>query len=403
MVALLVMMILKLSALVVELLLVTIMLLPVIVQGIENSMKDLCYSQPAFRLKPVSGTFQEEYTRHPLYWNLSCPMESSKWSCSHFGHDVEHAAYAARLEFKPSSCYLHSASSLISHLALITPPKRLVFIGNSMTKQVLTSLVCQAHGLQRANMGSNATKQSIIKNMTLGWRSCNASKPYPCHGQTHCVTCGQHSGIDTQIHIEFTSGTTLEYHDSMHLHELHTISELRYLLDRSKIDIMVLQSWLKSSLISHIPFMERYASYILNRRVHSLPKLIQWNHWASNFPQGGMLYAEKDGGYNESHLQMLMEQNKPLDCLPEAVINSKSEDYSSSIINGRLRNWKPDGFVSFGKNALNSLGKAKVGTSVGAYGDCQHFCLPGPPDELVRLFLQMILALLEEGITPSIG
>eukprot|EP00588_Corethron_pennatum_P031624 CAMPEP_0194345768 /NCGR_PEP_ID=MMETSP0171-20130528/105042_1 /TAXON_ID=218684 /ORGANISM="Corethron pennatum, Strain L29A3" /LENGTH=189 /DNA_ID=CAMNT_0039112793 /DNA_START=668 /DNA_END=1239 /DNA_ORIENTATION=+ len=35
-------------------------------------------------------------------------------------------------------------------------------------------------------------------------------------------------------------------------------------------------------------------------------------------------------------------------------------------------------------DGTNSLGKAKVGGSVGAYGDCQHFCMPGPTDEIAR-------------------
>ena len=78
-----------------------------------------------------------------------------------------------------------------------------------------------------------------------------------------------------------------------------------------------------------------------------------------------------------------------------------STRYGTDSTNGLSRQswetWDFHGFASI--SGINALGEYKVGNVVGKFGDCQHFCQPGPPDEYARVFLQLFIMILEGNST----
>ena len=40
---------------------------------------------------------------------------------------------------------------------------------------------------------------------------------------------------------------------------------------------------------------------------------------------------------------------------------------------------------------LNYQGNSKIGGSVGTFGDCQHYCMPGIPDVLARALFTLLV------------
>jgi hypothetical protein len=119
----------------------------------------------------------------------------------------------------------------------------------------------------------------------------------------------------------------------------------------------------------------------------TLPKLIMWHGWDAHFVSGGGLC---DGRYNETELEKRMTTEGIVDCLntvaPMIQLQRKNELFNV---------WPLDGFLQLeGVHSLGNAGGAvKVGNSVGKFGDCQHFCAPGPPDMIAIAMLQLIIAI----------
>ena len=238
----------------------------------------------------------------------------------------------------------------------------MVFICNSLGRQVLQGIVCHAHAL-------NLTDQINLK-----WSACPNSK-YPCHGAVNCITCGEHSGYETTgPEILFKGGTRI------YVVEPYQSRKEDFFSSNETIDFLFVQKDSKKG--------EGVSFFYRHRKKHNLtlPKLIAFNGWNSHFFNKEGL---TQGVYNETFLkqQRLIVHNKStcvdtLSPLQQLPINLASKLYNK---------WKPDAF--FQLEGINSLGNAKIGHNVGAYGDCQHFCAPGPPDQLsyylVQLFLQM--------------
>ena len=90
------------------------------------------------------------------------------------------------------------------------------------------------------------------------------------------------------------------------------------------------------------------------------------------------------GQYNAEKLEDVLKREGVIDCIPESIPNPKR--WPSNIDDL----WYPVGFMQ--AEGINSLGFAKVGNKIGKFGDCQHFCSPGPADMLAIPLLQMILS-----------
>jgi hypothetical protein len=326
-----------------------------------NNDSHLCYSEHAERLEMLHGSFQYIQYRTARYWNLSCPIELSKQSCSHFGHNITHATSAANLHFIPSQCTLLSRENMLPHLALRTT-KRVVCIGNSLMRQVLTGLICDMHVM------------GLVDKIEVDWHSCSEDDHYPCHGTLNCITCGPHSGYKN-IAVRLIGGTTFEFVDGYEVEK--AIGH-----DPNRIDLVVAQEWHMERV-----GMTAYWHFLQNNSM-PVPKLIWMQSYNAHFRAGGGLYYEHAGKYNETALKELRAHNGSMSCLQSAGRDA------SLISDDLFRLWPVDGFLWL--QGINELGDAKVGNSVGIYGDCQHFCEPGPADEISRALLQLMLTLFRE-------
>ena len=65
-----------------------------------------CFQTPSDRYRELSGSWSDprssDKSPPPLYYNLSCPFEWSKYSCAHQGATAK-AIACASLRFTPSS------------------------------------------------------------------------------------------------------------------------------------------------------------------------------------------------------------------------------------------------------------------------------------------------------------
>jgi hypothetical protein len=323
----------------------------------QSSQKKLCYTEQSHRFEEITGTWINSSSRISNYWNLSCPMELSKQSCTHFGRSYQdHAEYAARLQFVPSFCSLLSLPQLLPYFSSLN--KTIVFLGNSLGRQIMQGIACNAYHLD------------LIDRFDLSWFQCNEGKPnhqYPCQGALNCITCGNHSGFPTGSKIYFKSGTILA--DFFDYDKIDLSKEGR------NTDMIVVQRKYISAY--------RNVQTARSKNNGTLPKLMVWHAWDPHFVTGGGLF---DGKYNETELLKLKNTVGVVDCLnsvaPMIPLQSKHELFKV---------WPLDGFLQL--EGVHTLGAAKVGNSVGKYGDCQHFCAPGPPDIIALAMIQLIIAI----------
>lgn len=326
-----------------------------------NNLKP-CYSQPKDLHDTIKGQFVLREERQALYWNLSCPMEVSKQACSHFGPDhQEHAEYAANLKFEPTECTLHPLPQMLEALSNLNVS--IVFVANSLGRGVMNGFSCNAHAL------------GMIERFDLEWQECKENNNYPCHGSVNCIECGEHSGYkSTGAKVHFKGGTEILLVETYQAENILGKSNMT-------IDLLFVQKF-------HIEG-RGVAAFYHHRKNSSLPlpALIAWNGYNSHFPTGGHLLG--GGKYSEEALKKLKEEvGGVVPCVDKVGPVSTSWDKRSPPYD----EWTPDAF--FNIEDINNHGRAKVGTVVGKLGDCQHFCSPGPADELSKYWVQMVLYLL---------
>jgi hypothetical protein len=339
---------------------------PLVAYRSRNYSLPLCYQSPESRRNMLPGTYVDIGYRMARYWNLSCPLEMSKLSCIHQGANVSRANYAANLHFVPSNCVLLSREDMLPYLALHTN-LNIVFFGNSLIRQVMTGLICDMHAM------------GLLASLPITWISCSENRPYPCHGTMHCIQCGEHSGAE-EFTAHLIGGGSLRFVWS-HKMDVDLGS------DTSRIDLVIGQRWQESV---DERFMDNFYDFRLQ---HSLPvpKLVIFFSYGAHFVNGGELYNEGDhqpsGIYNETYLSEVRRSRGVVPCLRSAGSDPTWYDSNHAV----FKKWVPEGYIWL--QGTNDLGDAKVGNAVGKFGDCQHFCLPGPTDEIARGLLQYVLTM----------
>jgi hypothetical protein len=314
----------------------------------QSSTKPFCYSQKYERSKPVEGSWISSNERQSKYWNLTdCPLLLSKETCSHFGDiHMEHAEYAARLKFEPKDCQLFSQDDMLRFFS--TMNLRIIFIGNSLTRQVIEGIAC------------NSNSMGLVEKFELDWFKCEGTQSYPCHGSINCIECGEHSGFHpVGAKMYFAGGTTIEIVESYD-------TEKGFHEESGKVDLVITQKW-------HLE--ERgMIKFVQHRKDNSLPlpKLIYWHGYNAHFPTGAGL--QTSGLYNVTELELSANKGGPKQCIASSGDPSSRPEIGKDLI----QSWPLDGF--FQVQGVNGLGSAKVGGNLplGRFGDCQHFCGPGP-------------------------
>lgn len=164
-----------------------------------------CYSNPQSRFAPLRGAWRadDESTRPTAaYWNLSCPLEWSKYSCVLQGA-TEHALESQALTFEPTGCSLPLQLTELDVLL----GRRVVFSGDSLLRQVFIALGCLLFA------------QGRVQRLVLPWQPCTAgaTQRHPatrngaCSGtRPGCIACGPHSGFETAT-VELLGGGSLHF------------------------------------------------------------------------------------------------------------------------------------------------------------------------------------------------
>ena len=144
-----------------------------------------------------------------IYFNLSCPLEWSKFSRIHQGQYgkawKKSAARRGALESSHQAIAIVAAASTQSSSNINKPQifpaqTRLFLIGDSMMRQVFLCLGCL---LDAAD---------LVQEFQVDWRTL---VDWPCHGTPACIPRGVHSGFrvgslhlvdDTEIHLIMRDG-----------------------------------------------------------------------------------------------------------------------------------------------------------------------------------------------------
>ena len=90
--------------------------------------KHACYSSSRDRFASLRGRWLESNKRHS-YWNFSCPVEWSKYSCVHQGRE-SHALHAGHTTFEPSDCNL---PDVVPNARVFGPTSRITLHGDCLT------------------------------------------------------------------------------------------------------------------------------------------------------------------------------------------------------------------------------------------------------------------------------
>jgi hypothetical protein len=278
----------------------------------------------------------------------------------------------------------HSTSERLNQLL---QGRNIVFYGDSLIRQVLLSLGCLWHS------------RNIEYINALEWKQCprNARKKATCYHSyvKNCIPCGNHS--------ESFEGTTLYLGQ-----EKEHAALLRSVLvghaatkTLTKTDVLVVEAGVLGTPQAQVETLtaklwEMFRERNFNR--DKMPKIIHLVTFPPSFPTPG-------GGYDFRLLQEKLRLNQSLEC----VATTQDPFYletnlfkTSAPPKGLTKNVTLMDFVSgtVWLQDTGSQGMNKVGSGRGLYGDCQHFCLPGPPDadDFARALETMLLQVMTDDV-----
>ena len=117
---------------------------------------------------PTSGTWQRQ-TNQPPFFNLSCPLEWSKYSCAY--QEKPYSEEIAHFQF-------HSDCGWVTPTEMVRRAKGrpIFFIGDSLARQQFISLACFTW--------------DFVSGTDVKW-----GREWPCHAQPRCIHGGEHSGF----------------------------------------------------------------------------------------------------------------------------------------------------------------------------------------------------------------
>ncbi len=167
------------------------------------------------------STALNNFLQQSFYWNLSCPVEWSKYSCIHHGHQkLAETSLRYALQYDNHALWKALSSDAVANLAAATSsttstPKgkktstptfltqRVVLIGDSLIRQLFIALTCRY--------------SQHIQQQRLPWPTEKSSQ-WPCHNTPNCIKTGQHSGFH-YASIQWKQGGEL------HVYPLQLVSD----------------------------------------------------------------------------------------------------------------------------------------------------------------------------------
>ena len=310
-----------------------------------------CYATREARVAPVRGAWVARGERQSSYRNLSCPLEWSKYSCVHQGQAARAAAAAGR-GFAPAGCALGGAWRPRGN------GTRVFFWGDSLLRQVFIAMACGLHAAGR------------VVDAAADWPPCGAAE-WPCHGAARCVRCGPGSGF-------FGATVTLATGA-----ELRTVSTdapggaVAFFHDvRPDRDVVVVEAGVHGSS----PFANAQRVLAAARPLFARSVRVIW----VVTPQDAFPSRSGDGRFEPKYLR-----SHRGGCVKSVAPARSSGEWRALRGDARALDalW---GVIDLA--GLEDQGDAKVGAGL-AGGDCQHYCMPGPPDVLAAALDAMLAAL----------
>lgn len=418
-----------------------------------------CYADNESRLEGLQGRFvvKEDGHEEAGYWNLSCPLEWSKYSCAH--QNAKHANISRFVHYEAANCELPLFNPVVFANSLAG--RRLIFLGDSLVRQVSISLSCMllgtnlveryevgwpaceetsrrltskehreqarydkmsgTQGVTRKRRGTTPPTQapSTNENKSPNRKRARRKQAWPCHGTVNCIPCGPHSGFN-EYSLYLKNGGVIHTFVGEGFHFYGNDS--RQAITYNSSDFVVLEG-------IHSEGRQRLWDNIRVYFSHQkeLPHFIWLHGWPAFF-------QTRTGSYEPSVLQRLRTSGGKPSCrdrvpastvrkqITEKVKNltissdasgQEVESLSSVHLNFSSGPYREDRQRIFtppsGELKINrsfegilwlegeeEIGNYTVGQGVGAHGDCQHLCMPGPPDQIARALSWMLIAIGEE-------
>lgn len=333
-------------------------------QSSTSRNDEVCYSSPRSRFAPLQGAWaaRNNSSAAPPYWNLSCPLEWSKYSCVHQGSEA-HALASRALSFEPTDCILPSI-----HHRLLPRGRRTVFLGDSLIRQVAIALACHlSAGIERYD---------------VKWPRCGIkSKEWPCHSQANCVKCGPHSGFHG-AYVHLLGGSTIVYQTQIRAKALRPS------------DILVVEAGvhgdLNAAIQGQIHFIEALGTFLSEKNGTVI--------WLVTPPEA-FPSSSGNGNYDATFLASQRESSRASGHIYspgcEASVPPWRSEGEWRELHGHRGGILPSSMLAgvVELAGLNHQGHAKVGGGVGSFGDCQHYCMPGVPDLMARAVFAMLVAI----------
>mmetsp|Transcript_40363 Transcript_40363/g.59859 ORF Transcript_40363/g.59859 Transcript_40363/m.59859 type:complete len:409 (-) Transcript_40363:102-1328(-) len=312
----------------------------------------------------------------PLYFNLSCPFEWSKYSCAHQGQLDR--AVAAR---EYAAAHILWSNHQEARNNIHNRRRRILLVGDSTIRQVFIALGCRYW------------MAGLIEDFRLDWHK------WPCHGTWNCVEKGNHAGFnvgsirlmgDTQHEIHFLphSGSLGKKEPNIverWIRELQSSNQSNITFGRNLSmptlpeslvgdDMIVYNVGIHNSveeLRSKLQTPAEFGRLLLDLqkgdRGRSLPKLTVMTSVTQHFPTANGQYDYDADAKNKT-------------CVSSVEVNPRREVELEVWQVGENTNEILDyGDSGLGKHHIDMNGK-----------DCTHYCLPGPPDVVASRLVQQV-------------
>ena len=329
-----------------------------------------CFAKEAHFSDALNGTWSAgaslPHAPHP-----ACPFSRPWDNCGY--DDQERGGDVGKRHFNPNSCALHDFDAAAIHRVLAG--RMLFFVGDSVQVQLFSAFACMLHAHDPAS----------IQNTTIRWRSPETLRKR-CHGEEKCHY--EHSCV------EFTSGLRvcvcpviglearlyarciprkLRAHDVVFYGSLgiHYTGEMGS--NSSRINVTRLAATEASLLLKHVGYSAKH------QRGPSSPTVIWREVTAQHFANPGGHYKQQSSqdDYNRK-------TSDPRPC-------TTTHSYDDME---RHQRWNRVTLPIMTRARVPTLrvwaSTALMGDTHVNYGDCTHFCIPGPPNAWATLFAAMI-------------
>eukprot|EP00286_Rhodomonas_abbreviata_P019779 CAMPEP_0181309434 /NCGR_PEP_ID=MMETSP1101-20121128/12009_1 /TAXON_ID=46948 /ORGANISM="Rhodomonas abbreviata, Strain Caron Lab Isolate" /LENGTH=469 /DNA_ID=CAMNT_0023415913 /DNA_START=5 /DNA_END=1411 /DNA_ORIENTATION=+ len=319
-----------------------------------TSLLPQCYADAWSRTAvPLPGFWSLDNSTLP-YWDLSCPMEWSKYSCVHQGAKLH--ARTARRRFTPSNCSFSDFDAQVFQDALGN--RSLYLSGDSLIRQVWISLGCL--------LGP------VVAQTKIKWAT--KSNKWPCHETKKCIQVGPHSGFNS---AEFTlqSGSKV----------------LLGLPEKYDGAVVVIEAGVHGNLNAVSKKLAEKITLAHSQRTNST-RLV----WMATPPPA---FKTRDGEYDATHLAKEKQKHKVLRCASSISDNRLRAENQTLQATGAFE--AVDAVLAL--DGIEDQGHSKIGGGVGTFGDCQHYCMPGIPDQFALALYNILLGLSSEGCPKGAG